>query len=189
VEPERTPAIVTEHLRLEPFTTADSESILSGRREPSWAPGYPTAGDREVARWVSTPRFVPQDPRFGPRKVVVRQGGLVIGGIGFHGAPRDGEVEIGFGIAEEWRRRGLGAEAVTAFVHYAFTLPGVRRVQAETDPGNEASVRTLGRAGLLRVPGGGRRLAFAASRGTGPSTGLSGGGGTAEPGGAWPTSP
>jgi len=186
VEPVRTPAIVTEHLRLESFTPADSETILSGRREPSWASGYPTAGDREVARWVSTPRFVPQDPRFGPRKVMVRRGGLVIGGIGFHGAPRDGEVEIGFGIAEEWRGRGLGAEAVTAFVRYAFTLPGVRRVQAETDPGNEASVRTLERAGLAPVPERGGRRRFTADRGAVP---LSGGGGTAGPGDAWPSSP
>jgi len=149
VEPARPPPIVTDRLRLECFTAADSESILSGRREPSWSAGYPTWGDREVARWVANPRFVPHDPRFGPRKIVVREGGLVIGGVGFHAVPREGEVEIGFGIAPEWRGWGIGAEAVTAFVRYAFSLPGVGRVRAETESDNEASARTLERAGFV----------------------------------------
>lgn len=180
------PAIVTDRLRLEPFTLTDSESILSGRRELSWAPGYPTAGDREVAQWVSSPRFLPQDPRFGPRKILLRQGGVVVGGVGFHGAPRDGEVEIGFGIAPEWRGQGIGAEAVTAFVRYAFTLPGVRRIRAETEPGNEASGRTLGRAGLALVADAGGRRQYAAARAAAPVSGI---GGTEGPGGASPSGP
>lgn len=183
MDPPLAPEIVTGRLRLERLTAADSEAILSGRRDAAWSAGYPTAGDRAVARWLSSPRFVPRDPRFGPRRIVVREGGVVIGGVGFHGVARHGEVEIGFGIAPEWRGRGIGAEAVTAFVRYAFSLPGVERVRAVTEADNEASARTLERAGLVLEGRDGPRRRFAAVRDAGP---LSGDGGPGGRGGAGP---
>ena len=141
--------ILTRRLSLVALGPADAAAVLSGARSAAWAAGYPTPGDVEVARWVSAGRFAPRDPRFGPRRIIVSDPGLVIGGVGFHGAPRDGVVEIGYGIAPEWRGQGLGSEVVMAFVAYAFTLAGVRRVTAVADPANVASRRALERAGLV----------------------------------------
>jgi len=153
--------IVTARLSLQPFTSAQACDVLSGARRPEWAEGYPTPGDVEVATWVSNPRFGSPDARFGPRTIVVRVPGLCIGGIGFHGVPReDGTVEIGYGIAEEWRGQGLGSEAIAAFVAHAWSLPGVQRVIATTEEDNTASVHALLGAGLVPTPLGGGSLRF-----------------------------
>jgi len=146
--------IETPRLSLVAFDAARAQEVLSGRRQSFWDPGYPTPGDIEVARWVLSPRFGPRDRQFFPRTVMVRSEGLAIGGIGFHGTPdADGSVEIGYGIAQGWRTQGLGAEAVVAFVAHALTLPGVRQVVATTEVANEASLRSLYRAGFVRVGG------------------------------------
>ncbi len=148
------------------FSAADARDVVAGVRRPSWDPGYPTPGDLEVAQWVLNPRFGPGDARFSPRTVVVRSSRRVIGGIGFHGAPRsDGRVEIGFGIAEGWRGRGLGSEAVRAFVAYARTLAEVRTVVAVAESSNVASAGALRAAGFVRVGEDGDRVVFEADAG------------------------
>jgi ribosomal-protein-alanine N-acetyltransferase len=72
----------------------------------------------------------------------------VIGGVGFFGPPRDGRVEIGYGIVESRRRRGYATEAVTAMLDYAFARPGVIEVVATADLDNPASIRVLDKSGL-----------------------------------------
>ena len=63
----------------------------------------------------------------------------MIGDLCFKGPPVQGEVEIGYGIDEAYRRRGYAAEAVEAAVDWAFSQEGVYFVMAETEPGNIAS--------------------------------------------------
>ena len=64
----------------------------------------------------------------------------VIGGIGFKGPPnQDGEVEIGYGIAEAYRNQGYMTECIRAVARWALHQDGVTAVIAETAKENLAS--------------------------------------------------
>jgi len=139
--------IRTERLDLLPLTDAEAEAILAGRREGRrWSPGYPTPGDVETAAWPA-----PTDPRWRTLQLVERASGLVIGAIGCHGAPEDGIVEVGYGIAPETRGRGLATEALAALVEFLEAQPEVRTVRAATDADNLPSQRVLERCGFVAV--------------------------------------
>lgn len=80
---------------------------------------------------------------------IQRQEHTIVGDAGFKGRPdRDGEVEIGYGTAPAYRRRGYATEAVDALVRWAFSHIEVKRVVAECAPDNAASIRVLARAGF-----------------------------------------
>ena len=74
----------------------------------------------------------------------------MVGDLGTFGPPDDqgGRVEIGYGLAAPYRGQGIGTEAVGTFVDWLVTVPGVRRVVARVEVGNEASRRLLARIGF-----------------------------------------
>jgi RimJ/RimL family protein N-acetyltransferase len=101
---------------------------------------------------AKNPTRFSSDNRFGPYTIIDRASGLVIGGAGFIGPPaEDGTVEIGYGIAAEWRNRGIATEAVHGLLQFAWSQPGVERVFATTDPSNASSARVLEKAGMSFV--------------------------------------
>ena len=61
------------------------------------------------------------------------------------------EPELLFGVADEWRRQGLGLESATGVLDYAFRQLGIARIGAATDPPNVESQRLLGRLGMRLV--------------------------------------
>jgi RimJ/RimL family protein N-acetyltransferase len=74
---------------------------------------------------------------------VVLPGGLLIGGAGFHGAPVNEMVEIGYGIVGSQRGRGYASEAVALLVELCEGAPEVGVIRATTTPTNLASQRVL----------------------------------------------
>jgi len=145
--------ITTARLLLVPFTMIDVERLLNGIRQPDWSPGYPTEGDLEIAQMVAQTRADSfADDGFGPYKIVERASATVIGGAGFVAPPgSDGAVEIGYGLAPEWRNRDIATEAVRGLLEFAWSHPAVERVFARTDPSNLASARVLEKAGMSFV--------------------------------------
>ena len=77
--------------------------------------------------------------------------GTHVGEFCFKGIGEDGKVEIGYGVAEDWRGCGYATEAVAALVDWALKQSGVMRVTAETEPSNVASQRVLEKAGFART--------------------------------------
>jgi [ribosomal protein S5]-alanine N-acetyltransferase len=118
----------------------------------SWAHGYPLPGTRAAAR-----NFVRQaeaagdggNGQWGMFEIILRETGEVIGDIGFHGPPDEaGTVEIGYGIVEQYRGRGLVGESAVAICGLAWSRPEVTRIIARTAEGNEASAGVLRHAGF-----------------------------------------
>jgi len=69
---------------------------------------------------------------------------ILCGSIGFKGPPNDrGMVEIGYSVLPEFQRRGLATEMVTTIVKWAKHQPRVKRIEAETNIDNKASIRVL----------------------------------------------
>ena len=81
--------------------------------------------------------------------IIERKDGAKVGDLCFKGLNGDGSAEIGYGVSPEHRGRGYATEAVGAAVSWALRQPGVRRVEAETEPDNKASQRVLEKCGFL----------------------------------------
>ena len=64
-------------------------------------------------------------------------------------SPVDGVVELGYGIAENYRCKGYATEAVETILEWAFDQPGVNKIAAEISPDNHASRRVLEKCGFL----------------------------------------
>ncbi|GHF38803.1 RimJ/RimL family protein N-acetyltransferase [Deinococcus metalli] len=84
--------------------------------------------------------------------VVTRQHPEAIGQLGTttH-VTADGDVEIGYGMNPAVWGQGYATEAVGALVAHLHTLPGVRRVTADTALSNRASERVLEKLGFTRT--------------------------------------
>ena len=91
----------------------------------------------------------PQDWNWYAIWFIALKDGSYVGDLSFKGLNADGSVEIGYGISEEFRRCGYATEAVTAAVAWALSQPGVRRVEAETEPDNNKSQRVLEKCGFI----------------------------------------
>jgi RimJ/RimL family protein N-acetyltransferase len=73
----------------------------------------------------------------------------VIGSINLKGPPdREGDVEIGWGIDRDRRRRGLAFEAASAVMTWAAEQPGVRSLSATIPADNFASQRLAAKLGF-----------------------------------------
>lgn len=80
-----------------------------------------------------------------------RESNIVVGGLGFKGMPsKSGRVEIGYGMGELHRKKGLMQEAVSELCCWALEREEISIVIAETEKENIASQRVLEKVGMHR---------------------------------------
>jgi RimJ/RimL family protein N-acetyltransferase len=129
---------------------ADPQADDPGSR--SWARGYPLPGTREAARHLAQQAEAAGadgDGPWGMYQIILRETGEVIGDIGFHGPPNEaGTVEIGYGIVEQYRGRGLVGESAVAICGLAWSRPEVTKIIARTEKDDAASAGVLRHAGF-----------------------------------------
>ena len=148
------PELVTSpRLRLPLVTHEDAIGMLAGRRRVSWHRDYPRRDDQDAAAMVK-----PDDPdaSWGPRHIVRSTDGLVVGSIGFFGAPAPGtdevpETEVGFGLVEDARGHGAVTEALTALLEET-DRAGVR-IRASVRPENRVGLKVLASCGFTQLRG------------------------------------
>ncbi len=76
----------------------------------------------------------------------------LIGSGGYKGkADESGMVEIGYGIAPEYRNRGLATEAAQGLVDYAFSQPKIEVIDAHTLAEVNPSTKVLERIGMKNI--------------------------------------
>jgi RimJ/RimL family protein N-acetyltransferase len=143
--------IDTERLRLEHLTVDLATSILEGPRRTDWAGEFPGSGERRLAEWTLRVGDGIDDAPFNAYVVRERTSSRLIGSAGFHAAPVDETVEIGYGLVEAARGKGYATEACIALVETAFATGQIRRVLASVDERNVASHRVLVRCGFTPV--------------------------------------
>ena len=96
---------------------ATSFDDTTGEVSGAWAPGRPPAGDPGLLG-------------LGPWVVVERGARVVVGSAGFLGRPREGALEVGFGVVPAHRNRGFASEAARALVEWGLRRNGVARIVA-----------------------------------------------------------
>ncbi|MCX6559999.1 MAG: GNAT family N-acetyltransferase [Candidatus Aminicenantes bacterium] len=86
-----------------------------------------------------------------PRLFLSGDGGLIVGAGSFRHAPRNGDVEIGYGVAASCAGRGLASLGAAQMVEEAFGRPEVVAVTAEAAVANRASERVLEKNGFRQT--------------------------------------
>lgn len=84
-------------------------------------------------------------------QISLRNGGQVVGLLGFHGVAVNQTVELGYEIREAFRGNGYGEEAVKALCDWAFGCEGVYFISALAAEDNAASNHILGKLKFYRV--------------------------------------
>lgn len=91
------------------------------------------------------------DPQVQPwsiRAIVLRESQMMCGRIGFHSEPAPEDlrdiapegVELGYEIAESFRRKGYAKEAAVTLMRWAFEVHGQRSFILSISPANKASL-------------------------------------------------
>jgi [ribosomal protein S5]-alanine N-acetyltransferase len=148
------PHIVTARLELREQRIEDAPALFAALSDP------------EAMRYWSTPPLtaVPEVEAIVTRNqgyvsegqglawaIVRREDARVLGTLSLHHYQEQNEcAEIGYMLAREFWGMGYMHEALTAMVGHVFGELGVRRLEADTDPRNAASIRALERLGFVR---------------------------------------
>ncbi|MCP2261914.1 Protein N-acetyltransferase, RimJ/RimL family [Streptoalloteichus tenebrarius] len=142
--------LTTERLVLRTWPAGDVSAVLAGSRLPHWAEDFPAEGDGVIAGFIAeSPESLGE---YGQRQIIERASGLVVGSLGLFWPPRDGIVEIGYGVVASRRGKGYATEAARALAEFALRAPEVHTVRAGVELANPASVRVLEKAGFQRWP-------------------------------------
>ena len=144
-----------EHLDAELEGADRLKNLLGAEVPPSWPPGeYDrhavayfrdrlSEGGEAVAVWYVWYAIMP---------AAAGSGATLVACGGYFGPPSpDGTVEVGYSVVPEWRRHGYATELVQALTKRAFDTPEVRRILAEADVDNVASIGVLARCGFRRM--------------------------------------
>ncbi|WP_405719655.1 GNAT family N-acetyltransferase [Streptomyces sp. NBC_00046] len=144
----------TPRLLLRPMNASDALRVISGTPDDGarWAPGYPSPGEMAAAeRFLDTCATTGDPSPFGSYEIRRRTDGLVIGGMGFHGAPDENrEVTIGYGLVPSARGMGYASEALRALLLFARDQ-GVSCVHGDSDLENTASQHVMEAVGMRLV--------------------------------------
>jgi ribosomal-protein-alanine N-acetyltransferase len=83
--------------------------------------------------------------------VISTEENKMVGDLCFVGEPNtEGEVEIGYGTYEEFRKRGFMTEAVAGIIKWAEKQPNIRSIIASTDKSNIDSYSILERNNFIK---------------------------------------
>jgi RimJ/RimL family protein N-acetyltransferase len=147
----------TSSLRLRHLVPEDAAHMMALNAETStrhWLPShvYPTLEDASSRlEFLISCYSSPGHPRSGPYVLAVehKDEAKLLGHVGF--SPFEGEVEVSYAIAELYRGRRYGTEALVHACNWLAEAFGVSRVLALTESENIISRRLLNRASFVLV--------------------------------------
>ena len=113
------------------------------------------ASDFDGSGWLYQLRAgqLREDPGFAPwslRDVILTGTGETIGHGGFHQAPVEGVVEIGYRIHTVWQGRGFATEVTEALMAFARSH-GATAFLLSISPDNTASLAIAAKLGFTRI--------------------------------------
>lgn len=88
---------------------------------------------------------------FSPASWLIVDQNEVVGLCSITRPPKDGMIDIGYGIAPSRQARGIAGRAIGEIIAWAEREPGIQAITAETSIVNLPSERVLVRNGFLRV--------------------------------------
>ena len=145
-----TPILLSDRLRLRPWTEADAAVFheLWGDPRVIWGGHTPTpeASRRQLGEVVARSAEMPQG--LGWWAVEARDTGRVVGNAVLRPAPYDDSAELGYHLMHAAWGQGYATEAARAALHHAFATLALPVVSAVVSVDNSASHRVLERIGM-----------------------------------------
>lgn len=143
--------IETERLLMRKFTFDDLEKLIELRSndEVAWGIGGAKAQSREFNE--ERLRFYIdcyEKHGFGMMAMIWKETGEFFGWSGLQPLQETSEIEVGYGMAKEFWRRGIGFECATAWLKYGFETVGLERIVAVALPENIGSWRIMEKCGM-----------------------------------------
>jgi [ribosomal protein S5]-alanine N-acetyltransferase len=132
------------------LSTSDLETIAASRIPSLFAPRAEQGAmppDFVAARALELAKAGHPPPWSSAFLIVNEADGRIVGSCGFKTAPVQGQVEVGYGVAEVARGNGAATAALQSLVSRAFDA-GATSVLAEVAPTNHASTRVVLKAGF-----------------------------------------
>lgn len=151
--------ISTDRLILIPFTLNMAAAILEGNLDVIEAMGLKTDNrwpdDETIAvlpKIIKNLELVDEPTGFESWLIIRKDNMTVIGDAGFKGLPNDrGEVDIGYAVIREERKKGYGFEAAKALTDWACLQPNIESVTASCSVSNAPSIRILEKLGMVQT--------------------------------------
>ncbi len=142
--------IETDRIHFRKYTLDDLPVLIAQRTVP------------EVARYIGglelqTPEFVEKRLKFsidnhrnglGMCAMILKETGENIGWSGLQPLEDSGEIEVGYGMLEEFWGRGLGFECAEGWLKYGFETIGLDRIVAVAKKENIGSWRIMEKCGM-----------------------------------------
>lgn len=153
--PAMTQAVLdTERLRLRPFAEGDAPFLFEMYSDPRTSrylsyPPFTEAAQAEamVARILKAQA----EERTVDRVLVRKSDGVPVGSCTlFNWNKQCARAEIGFSLDRRYWSHGFMNEALRGFIDYAFAALEMNRLEADIDPRNSGSAKTLERLGFTR---------------------------------------
>ncbi len=152
--PEIFPVLTTERLVLRETADRDAHSVFELESDPVamryWSKLPMQSFQEAEASVARAVRFFPE--RTGLRWSITRPADdRMLGHVSlFSFSEQNRRAEIGYGLLRQHWGQGMMHEALTAVVDHAFGPLALRRLEADVDPRNDASLRALERLGFKR---------------------------------------
>ena len=152
--PKAFPVLRTSRLVLREISSGDVKSVFAMESDPVamryWS--RPPMQDMAEAREAVERSMELFPDRHALKWCLTRPPeDVLIGHVSlFSFSTQNRRAEIGYGLARAYWGQGFMREALTAVIDYAFGPLGLRRIEADTDPRNQASLRALERLGFAR---------------------------------------
>ncbi|MFV0387653.1 MAG: GNAT family N-acetyltransferase [Pyrinomonadaceae bacterium] len=144
----------TPRLIHRPFTTEDIPRLVELRVNPDINKFI--GGDE-----INTPEWIAkrlqwyldtyEEFGFGMYAMIWKETGELIGWSGLQKFGDSGDIDVGYGMSEEFWGRGIALETAEFWVKYTFTKTDLKKLVAVADVSNTASNKVLAKVGLIRV--------------------------------------
>jgi [ribosomal protein S5]-alanine N-acetyltransferase len=129
--------------RARPDDLSGLHAVFSDERAMQYWSSGPHNDVEETRTWLQS--MIKADPDESD-EFVVTANGAVIGKLGCWRLP-----EIGFILRSDHWGKGLGSEAMKAFLLHVFTAGDISRVTADVDPRNKTSIKLLRSHGFVET--------------------------------------
>jgi RimJ/RimL family protein N-acetyltransferase len=147
------PPLTDGEIRLRPWEPSDAPAVTAACQDPEiprWTVVPPNYKERHAHEFIGGTTADLANGRELALAIVDRDdrllGALGISNFDWH----DLKAEIGYWMAADARRRGIGARATQMLAEWALTSLGLERLELLAHPENEASQRLAERAGFTR---------------------------------------
>jgi ribosomal-protein-alanine N-acetyltransferase len=148
------PVIKTERLTLREITRDDAPAFFELRTHPEvtkYADRFPPESIDEIHAFLDRIFEGIKNNTSIAWAISLKGSNEFIGTVNFHRTiPEHHRAEIGYQLFSEHWGKGIMSEAVRAVIAYGFNTMKLHSIEAQVNPGNEASINLLKRNGFVQ---------------------------------------